>query len=224
MPSSSEQQRKFVYAKRSEYGSKGKTPEKFKWVWNDDWLTVKKENQLKRYKPLLSEWQPEAFQKARQSGLLDVKVKGKVISDWLLQLISDYNSSLDKIQHNVKKNSFYTKNDRIVIYNNNFYTSNKLLHVELLIYLFIHEGLNFKNDDEIIDWQEHLNWPFICLHAGYGESDYYQGNGIWLAESYTNKQAKDLEKLVNANHNHWLTVIQKIEHELKIKFQPYPKI
>ena len=47
MPSTSEQQRKLVFAKRGQYKTKADTPDKWKWVWNDDWLTVKKENKLK---------------------------------------------------------------------------------------------------------------------------------------------------------------------------------
>lgn len=54
MPSSSEQQRKLVFAKRGQYKTKSDTPDKWKWVWNDDWLTVKQESSLKKYKPILN--------------------------------------------------------------------------------------------------------------------------------------------------------------------------
>jgi hypothetical protein len=53
MPSVSTKQRKYILYLRGKYKNKSNTPEKDKWVWNDDWLTIKKENQLKKYKPLL---------------------------------------------------------------------------------------------------------------------------------------------------------------------------
>lgn len=40
MPSSTEKQRSFIFAKRSEYGSKEKTPEKDKWIWEKGWEQV----------------------------------------------------------------------------------------------------------------------------------------------------------------------------------------
>lgn len=53
MPSSSEQQRKFIFAKRGQYKSKENTPDKWKWIWGKEWETIKKENGLKKYKSLL---------------------------------------------------------------------------------------------------------------------------------------------------------------------------
>lgn len=40
MPSHSEQQRKFIFAKRNQYGSKDKAPEKWKWVFDKEWETI----------------------------------------------------------------------------------------------------------------------------------------------------------------------------------------
>jgi len=42
MPSSSDKQKKFVLAKRNEYGSKENTPDKWTWIWEDSWLKVEK--------------------------------------------------------------------------------------------------------------------------------------------------------------------------------------
>jgi hypothetical protein len=47
MPSKSEAQRKLVFAKRGQYGSKSKTPEDWKWVWNDDWTRVEESSLTK---------------------------------------------------------------------------------------------------------------------------------------------------------------------------------
>jgi len=40
MPSKSEQQRKFIFAKRSQYRSKEKTPEKYKFIWEKSWEEI----------------------------------------------------------------------------------------------------------------------------------------------------------------------------------------
>lgn len=54
MPSSSESQRKFIFAKRGQYKTKANTPEKWKWVWGSEWETVKKESeQLKPWKYII---------------------------------------------------------------------------------------------------------------------------------------------------------------------------
>jgi len=37
MPTRSQSQRKLIFAKRSQYGSRAETPEKWKWVWEKDW-------------------------------------------------------------------------------------------------------------------------------------------------------------------------------------------
>ena len=52
MPSSSIKQRNYVFYLRGKYKTKSDTPEKWKWVWNDEWLTVKEHKLLKRYIPL----------------------------------------------------------------------------------------------------------------------------------------------------------------------------
>lgn len=44
MPAKSKNQLKMIYAKRSQYGNKDKTPEKWKWIWEKDWTDVKMKN------------------------------------------------------------------------------------------------------------------------------------------------------------------------------------
>jgi hypothetical protein len=37
MPAKSQAQRGMIFAKRDKYGSKAKTPKKWKWIWDEDW-------------------------------------------------------------------------------------------------------------------------------------------------------------------------------------------
>ena len=37
MPAKSQAQRGLVFSKRDQYGSKNKTPKKWKWIWEDEW-------------------------------------------------------------------------------------------------------------------------------------------------------------------------------------------
>ena len=41
MPSVSEKQRRFIWAKRREYGKKKSTPKKWKWIWKPEWVDLK---------------------------------------------------------------------------------------------------------------------------------------------------------------------------------------
>ena len=41
MPASSEKQRRFIWAKRREYGKKKSTPKKWKWIWKPEWVDLK---------------------------------------------------------------------------------------------------------------------------------------------------------------------------------------
>jgi hypothetical protein len=61
MPSVSEQQRELVFVKRNQYKSKKDTPEKWSWIWNDDWLKLKKENYIKKYIRFFTEMSPPNF-------------------------------------------------------------------------------------------------------------------------------------------------------------------
>jgi hypothetical protein len=37
MPAKSQAQRGLIFGKRNQYGSKAKTPDKWKWIWDEDW-------------------------------------------------------------------------------------------------------------------------------------------------------------------------------------------
>lgn len=41
MPAESEKQRRFIWAKRREYGKKKSTPKKWKWIWKPEWVKLK---------------------------------------------------------------------------------------------------------------------------------------------------------------------------------------
>jgi len=47
MPSNSIKQRNYVFYLRGKYKNKSDTPEKYKWVWDDEWLKIKKEKCIK---------------------------------------------------------------------------------------------------------------------------------------------------------------------------------
>jgi hypothetical protein len=49
MPSKTEKQRRYVYYLRDKYKDKSFTPQKYKWIWNDEWLQIKEEL-MKPYK------------------------------------------------------------------------------------------------------------------------------------------------------------------------------
>lgn len=41
MPARSEKQRRFIFAKRREYGKKVDTHRKWKWIWGKEWTKLK---------------------------------------------------------------------------------------------------------------------------------------------------------------------------------------
>jgi len=49
MPSKSDKQRRFILHLRDKYKTKKNTPEKYKWIWDDDWLKVEKTLKEKVY-------------------------------------------------------------------------------------------------------------------------------------------------------------------------------
>ena len=53
MPSVSTKQRNYIFYLRGKYGSKSEAPEKYKWVFDKGWDTIKKESGIEKYKPLL---------------------------------------------------------------------------------------------------------------------------------------------------------------------------
>lgn len=40
MPARSEKQRRFIWAKRREYGKKKTTPKKWRWIWKPEWVEL----------------------------------------------------------------------------------------------------------------------------------------------------------------------------------------
>jgi len=55
MPAKSQQQLKFIYAKRNQYGSEAETPEKWKWIWEPAWTKVKAKKLPKKKKKKVTE-------------------------------------------------------------------------------------------------------------------------------------------------------------------------
>ena len=49
MPATSEKQRRFIWAKRREYGKKKSTPKKWKWIWKPEWVKLK-ESRIQTFK------------------------------------------------------------------------------------------------------------------------------------------------------------------------------
>jgi hypothetical protein len=41
MPAHTEKQRRFIWAKRRQYGNKKSTPKKWKWIWKPEWVKLK---------------------------------------------------------------------------------------------------------------------------------------------------------------------------------------
>jgi hypothetical protein len=50
MPVQSDAQRKLIFTRRDQYGTKEKTPKKWQWIWNKDWEESIEEN-IERYIP-----------------------------------------------------------------------------------------------------------------------------------------------------------------------------
>ena len=40
MPAKTEKQRRFIFAKRSQYKNKKQTPKKWKWIWGSEWIKL----------------------------------------------------------------------------------------------------------------------------------------------------------------------------------------
>jgi hypothetical protein len=53
MPSTSEKQRRFIWAKRREYKKKKSTPKKWKWIWKPEWVDLK-ESLILSFKEFIS--------------------------------------------------------------------------------------------------------------------------------------------------------------------------
>ena len=171
---------------------------------------------MKKYK----EYSPEVFRQAREKGLLDPKPKSKIIPEWIIQLADDYGQPIEIINKSVFKNKINGKNDRVVLFNNNFYSSSKLIHGQILLYLVANEGLNIDDPMKVIDWHEDLKLPVLGLHIGLNK----KGEGIWLAESYKMKQVITLNKEIESNHNNYGKLINKLEKLTGLKYKGEPKL
>jgi hypothetical protein len=49
MPAKTEKQRRFIFAKRREYGDRKNTPKKFKWIWGKEWEKLAENFRIKRF-------------------------------------------------------------------------------------------------------------------------------------------------------------------------------
>lgn len=49
MPATTEKQKRFIWAKRREYGKKKSTPKKWKWIWKPEWVKLK-ESKIQTFK------------------------------------------------------------------------------------------------------------------------------------------------------------------------------
>lgn len=178
---------------------------------------------MERYKRKYIEWDPKTFQKAKDSGLLDgnIKSKGKIVPKWILELLDDFEWSLKDINStNIHKNKIHSYDDRVIIWNNNFYSTSKFIHAGIFIYLILNEGLilpgqsesnsDRKNSNLLIFWMDNIE-PYLGLHLVHEK--------IYIGESYEHTQIEKINKLIQSNKRNYLTVIKKIEKETGFQFK-----
>jgi len=173
---------------------------------------------MKRYKPLLTEWQPEKFQYAREIGLLDKNKKiQKEIPEYLIRFLSLFPKiKIEELNNkNFFKNKINSHNDRIIIWENNYYsTSNKYLHQFIIAYLILHEGLILENSSEIRNWYYKTN---IFLGLQLKEKD------LLISETYKvfdrTMIKKNIVDNIRKNINHYKDIIKKIEKQTKTIFE-----
>jgi hypothetical protein len=184
---------------------------------------------MKLYKRIFREWLPSEFNKAREKGLLDSPKqtqKKNDFPDYLIEYIQDttitrhnyladhelkeaikeFRKRLSSIKKNKIDPSKYTC--RIIIYKNNFYSSGDkgggLIHLDILAYLVLYEGLVFEDYDDFLEFQEKKNIKdFLCL--GISDNSY-----LTLGESYDISVKKLLVNIINKNVNNYYKVISKI--------------
>jgi hypothetical protein len=110
MPSRSERQRNFIFAKRGEYKTKSDTPEDWKWVWNDEWEKIEERFPIKRYKPLFESNKIIYFIRATDKQ----EVQSKHYGDYWR-----FFKSLKDLSNLIKSNQLYVaqkdKNDQYMI-------------------------------------------------------------------------------------------------------------
>lgn len=79
MPAQSKSQQKYIYSLRGKYKSEEDTPDKFKWIWDNDWEQSEK-NLPEKVTEGFSDWVLESF------GLLDLneeKVESNLVKDYI---------------------------------------------------------------------------------------------------------------------------------------------
>jgi len=189
---------------------------------------------MKKYKPLLTEWLPSEFEKARQSGVLDYgPYQHQAIPEYLEIFTKRYDIDIKNLKSKVKDNKISFDNSRVVIWNNNFYSCDgrNSLHYDILIYLILYKGLKIKNIE--IDsartlesyWMFYKTNDFLCLQMGEHKKINYEGifeknYGLYLAESYWKNMIVDLTSMIAKNKHSWSSVINKIERQKKVRFFP----
>lgn len=185
----------------------------------------------KPYLKYFIEWNPEAFKQARVKGLLDEpSKKAPNIPDYILEYIessSPYNSEWQDVNfyvnnlNHIKKNKIDNKrySIRIVIYKNNFYSigdnyKRPFLHMDILIYLVLKEGLKFKNFDDFIEFNypKYLN-TFLCLELKDPTSQYGK---LSFSESYEKLTALKAKEFLEKNTNNYKNITKKILEESKV--------
>jgi len=98
MPAKSQKQLKFIYAKRHQYGSKSKTPKKWKWVWNDEWLKVRESMKHLMKFESFDDFSPESRKSKTDRGF-------QIIEDLFTSLGDEYRLSneTDSLQKGVSR-------------------------------------------------------------------------------------------------------------------------
>lgn len=77
MPSKSEQQRKYIFYLRGKYKNKSDTPEDKKWIWDDNWTKIKKEeSKMSTYNRFFKEDDQE---ENSLSELIDISIPQKLV-------------------------------------------------------------------------------------------------------------------------------------------------
>jgi hypothetical protein len=111
---------------------------------------------------------------------------------------------------NFLKNKIKSLEDRIIIWDNNFYTcnSNRFIHQVIVAYLVLHEGLVLQTWEDIKNWYKK---PDILIGLQLKEDD------LLLADSHKSydKLEKEVRIEIVKNTNHYKDIIKKIEKQTK---------
>ncbi len=94
MPAHSEKQRRFIWAKRREYGKKKSTPKKWKWIWKPEWVKLK-ESKIQTFKQF-----NEAYGTLSKSDM-------ETLEDLCLDLVETWNLNSTIYKSPIENNSGY---------------------------------------------------------------------------------------------------------------------